>query len=328
MIKEQLIRVNPGHAQPLHNRPIEALKPRSSWETEPIERDASLPPHFQRLSSPPARYSSPANTPLSLRTPLTHPRPPKPPKLIAKIFANSQNTSSTETSSSDVLPNASPRYAHASTAVEGNTDQLGSQNNKFDAAGTSDIAKEAASYDRRDVTGQLTRGLNEAQTQSPEHSSHSARGPKTKTWKALPPAYDEPMSQEESMSQEEFTEDGQSSGAAATGFEALFFRPSSLQEVFPLVWPPGCTEPPPTNIAESPVAPTSAGAVDKIKANQTEHDYQTEQDDQTDYDNQSDYESAVESVASSHDVEDISWDTGNPVNGDDYSHGAFQLRSG
>ena len=121
MIKEQLIRVNPGHAQPLYNQPREALRPRSSWETEPIEQDASLPPHFQGLSSPPARYSSPANTPLSLRTPLAPPRPPRPrgPKPIVKIFANSHGTSSTATTSSDVLPSASPRYAHAPTAVEG-----------------------------------------------------------------------------------------------------------------------------------------------------------------------------------------------------------------
>ena len=107
------------------------------------------------------------------------------------------------------------------------------------------------------------------------------------------------------MSQEESTEDGPSSSAAATGFEALFLRPSSLQEVFPLLWSPGCSEPPRTNIAVSPVASTSVEAVDEIKANQT------------------DYESAVKSVASSHDVGDISRDTGNPVNGSDSSHGAF-----
>ena len=312
MIKEQLIRVNPGHAQPLHNQPSETLKPHSLWETGPIERDASLPPHFQGLSSPPARYSSPANTP---RTPLAPPRLPRLPKPMVKIFANSYGTSSTATPSSDVLPSASPRYAHASTAVEGDTDRLGSQDNKFDAAGTSDIAEEAVSYG--DVTSQLTRGRSEAPTRSPEHGSHSARGPKMKTGKALPPAYDEPMSHKESMSQEESTEDGPSSSAAATGFEALSLRPSSLREVFPPPWSPGCSEPPRTNIAESPVASTSVEAVDEINANQTEHDYQTE------HDNQTDYESAVESVASSHDVEDISWDTGNPINGDDSSHGAF-----
>ena len=248
MIKEQLTRVNLGHAQPLHNQPSEALRP------EPIERGASLPPHFQGLSSPPARYSSPANTPLSLRSPLAPPRPPRPrgPKPMVKISANSHGTSSTATPSADVLPSAPPRYAHASTAVGGNTDRLGSQDNKFDATGTSDIAKEAASYDKHDVTSQLTKGRSEAQTRSPEHGSHSAWDPKTKTWKELPPAYDELMSHEESISQKEFTENGPSSGTATTGFEELFLHSSSLQKVFPLLWPPGCTEPPRTNIKCSP----------------------------------------------------------------------------
>ena len=119
------------------------------------------------------------------------------------------------------------------------------------------------------------------------------------------------------MSQEEFTGDGPSSGAAATGFEALFLRPSSLQEGFPLLWPPGCSELPPTNIAESPVAPTSAEAVDEIRANQTDHDGQT------DYDNQTDSESAVKFVTSSHDVGGISQNTGKLVNGGGSSQGEF-----
>ena len=262
-----------------------------------------LPPHLQRLSSLPApvRYSSLPSTPSSSRTPIAPPRPPKPPELMAGSFANSQSTSSTAVPSSDILPSASSQYAHASTAVEGSSDQLESQGKKLDAAGRSDVAEESPSYDEHDATDQLTRGGSEAQTRSHEHRS-SARG--SRTWEAPPPAY------EESMSPEEFMDLGTSSIAATTGIEATFGRPSSpranVQEIFPVPSPPVCSVPPPTTVAESPVASSSAEPVDEITANQT------------------DYESAGCAI-NPHDVGCVCQNTENPINGGGSSQGAFTL---
>jgi len=257
-------------------------------------------PHFQRPSPPPARYSSPQSTQSSSSIPPVPPRPPKPPELMAGLSTNSQSTSSTPNASSCILPSAPSHCAHASIVVKGNTDRLESRDNKFDAAGTSHIAEESASYDEQDVTNQFTRGGSRAQTPSPEHDSHSAPG--LSAWDAPPPAY------EESISHQEFTEDGSSSSAVGTGIEATFGRPSSpranVQQVFPVPSPPSCSVPPPTTVAESPVASTSAEVVDEITANQT------------------DYESAG-CVSGLHDVGDVGQDTGNHVNGGDFSHGSF-----
>ena len=62
----------------------------------------TLPPDFRRISSPPARYSSPPSTPLSSPTPLAPPGPLKLPGVMAKLPANSQGTFPTAVPSPDI----------------------------------------------------------------------------------------------------------------------------------------------------------------------------------------------------------------------------------
>lgn len=211
---------------------------------------------------------------------------------MAALSANSQITSPTPISSSDILPGALSHSTHAPTAVEGNADQLESQDNKFNATGSSDIAEESAPYDEHDATSQSTKSGSESQTRSSEHCSCEVQS--SRSWEAPPPAYDE------SISHEAFTEDGSSYNAASTGIEATFGRPSSpranVQEVFPVPSPPGCSVSLPPTVAEPPVTPMTAEVVDEITANQT------------------DYESA-ECASSSHDQGEVGQDTGKPVNG-------------
>ena len=275
-----------------HHKRTVTMNRYSSPPPPPPPPRPPLPPHFQRVSSSPARCSSATSAPLSSSTPLAPPRPPKPPELMAELSPNSQVTSPTPTSSSDKLPSAPSHCTHAPTVVEGNTGRLESQDNKFNATGSSDIAEESAPYDEHDVINQSTTSGNEAQSRSPEY------GP----CEAPPPAYDE------SMSHEVFTEDGSSYNAASTGIDATFGRPSSpranVQEVFPVPSPPICSLPLPPTVTEPPTTPTTAEAVDETTANQT------------------DYESA-ECASSSHDLGEAGQGTGKPVNGCDSNQGTF-----
>lgn len=279
-----------------HNKRTVTVNRYSSPPPPPPPPRPPLPPHFQRVSS----YSSPTGTPSSSSIPLAPPRPPKPPELMAELSANPKITSPTPTSSSGKPPSVPSHCGHAPTTVEGNTGRLESQDNKFNADGSSDIAEESAPYDERDVTNQSTAGGSEAQPRSPEHDSCEAQG--SRTWEAPPPAYDE------SMSHEAFTEDGSSYNAVSTGIGATFGRPSSpranVQEVFPLPSPPGCSVPLPPMIVEPPITPTATEVVDEITADQT------------------DYESA-ECASSSHDLGEAGQDTGKPVNERDSNQGTF-----
>ena len=225
-------------------------------------------PHFQNLSSQPARYSSPPSTPISSRPPLVPPRPPKPPALMAKSSssANSQSTSSPAMSSSDIPSSAPSHGAYTSSVEEGVTSQPKLQ---LDTAGRSDMTEESASYDRHDVTNQFTSGGSGAQTRSPEHDFARPAAQDSTTWEPPPPAY------EESMSHEEFMDTEPPSSAAATGIEATFGRPNSLranvQAVFPTPSPPGSSILPPPTVPEPPVPSASTEAVDQITPNQYHH---------------------------------------------------------
>ena len=62
----------------------------------------TLPPDFQRVSSPPARYGSPPSTPLSSPTPIAPPGPLELPGIVAKLPANSQSSFPTAVPSPDI----------------------------------------------------------------------------------------------------------------------------------------------------------------------------------------------------------------------------------